>query len=43
MPLIELTKEYDLVYNFFDILKQNGNQVLDFVIIHLFFQCSITK
>lgn len=32
LPLIELTKAYDLFYNFFDILKQNGNDVLGFVI-----------
>jgi REP element-mobilizing transposase RayT len=31
-PLIELTSGYDLVYNFFDILKQNGNEVLGFII-----------
>ena len=31
LPSIELSKGYDLVYNFFDILKQNGNEVLGFV------------
>jgi REP element-mobilizing transposase RayT len=31
-PLIELTKGYDLVYNFFDVMKENGNEVLGYVI-----------
>lgn len=30
--LIELTKGYDLVYNFFDVLKENKNDVLGYVI-----------
>ena len=32
IPLIELTNSYDLVYNFFDVLKENDNSVLGFVI-----------
>jgi len=32
LPLIEITKGCDLVYNFFDVLKENGNDVLGFVI-----------
>lgn len=30
--LFELTNSYDLVYNFFDVMKENGNEVLGFVI-----------
>jgi REP element-mobilizing transposase RayT len=32
LPLIELTNGYDLIYNFFDVLKGNGNNVLGYVI-----------
>jgi REP element-mobilizing transposase RayT len=32
LPLIELTKGYDLVYKFFDVMKANRNHVLAFVI-----------
>ena len=32
IPLIEIAKGYDLVYNFFDVLKANGNEVLGYVI-----------
>jgi REP element-mobilizing transposase RayT len=32
LPLIKLTNSYDLVYNFFDIMKGSGNDVLGFVI-----------
>jgi REP element-mobilizing transposase RayT len=39
LPLIELTNGHDLVFNFFDVLKENGNSVLGFVIMsnHLHF------
>jgi REP element-mobilizing transposase RayT len=46
-PLLELTNGYDLVYNFFDILKGNGNDVLGFVImpnhVHFLFHYTNTK
>jgi REP element-mobilizing transposase RayT len=46
-PLIELTKGYDLVYNFFDVMKQSGNDVLGFVImsnhVHLLLHYANTK
>jgi REP element-mobilizing transposase RayT len=32
LPLIELTEGYDLLYNFFDVMKSSGNDVLGFVI-----------
>jgi REP element-mobilizing transposase RayT len=32
LPLIEITNGYDFVYNFFDVLKQNSNDVLGYVI-----------
>jgi REP element-mobilizing transposase RayT len=32
LPLIELTNGYDLVYNFFDVLKQNSNDILGYVV-----------
>jgi REP element-mobilizing transposase RayT len=47
VPLIELTKGYDLVYNFFEVLKENGNEVLGFVImpnhVHLLLHYANTK
>jgi REP element-mobilizing transposase RayT len=47
LPLIELTNGYDLVYNFFDVIKQNGNSVLGFVImpnhVHLLLHYANTK
>jgi REP element-mobilizing transposase RayT len=47
LPLIEITKGYDLVYNFFDVLKQNGNDVLRYVImpnhVHLLLHYTNTK
>jgi REP element-mobilizing transposase RayT len=47
LPLIEITKGYDLVYNFFDVLKQNGNDVLGYVImpnhVHLLLHYTNTK
>ena len=46
-PLIEVTNGYDLVYNFFDVLKENGNDVLGFVImpnhVHLLLHYTNTK
>lgn len=47
LPLIELTKSYDLVYSFFEVIKQKGNDVLGFVImpnhVHLLIHCTNTK
>ena len=41
LPLIEIAEGYDLVYNFFDVMKENGNEVLGFVTmpnhVHLLF------
>lgn len=33
LPLIEQVNGYDLVYNWFDILKSNGHQIIGYVII----------
>ena len=45
--LIEITNGYDLVYNFFDVLKQNSNDVLGYVImpnhVHLLLHYTNTK
>jgi REP element-mobilizing transposase RayT len=45
IPLIEITKGYDLVYNFFDVLKANGNEVLGYVIMpnHVHFMVHYTN
>jgi REP element-mobilizing transposase RayT len=47
LPLIELTNGYDLVYNFFDVMQENGNSVLGFVImpnhIHVLVHYTNTK
>jgi len=32
LPLIETTSGYDLVYNWFDVLKENGHQITGYVI-----------
>lgn len=32
LPLFEVTKSYELVYNWFDILKSNGDQIVGYVI-----------
>jgi REP element-mobilizing transposase RayT len=32
LPLIEVTKAYDLVYNWFDYLKREGHQIVGYVI-----------
>ena len=46
-PLIELTKSYDLVYNFFDVMRQRGNEVLGYVImpnhVHLLLHYTNTR
>jgi len=47
IPLFEITKGYDAVYNFFDVLKANGNEVLGYVImpnhVHLMLHYTNTK
>jgi REP element-mobilizing transposase RayT len=46
-PLIEMTNGYDLVYNFFDVMKENGSDVLGYVImpnhVHLLLHYINTK
>jgi REP element-mobilizing transposase RayT len=47
LPLIEITEGYDFVYNFFDVLKQNGNDILGYVImtnhVHILLHYTTTK
>jgi REP element-mobilizing transposase RayT len=47
IPLFEITNGYDAVYNFFDVLKANGNEVLGYVImpnhVHLLLHYTNTK
>ena len=47
LPLIELTRGYDLLYNFFDVMKINGHDVLGFVImpnhVHLLLHYTHTR
>jgi REP element-mobilizing transposase RayT len=46
-PLFEIANAYDLVYNFFDVLKESGNDVLGYVImpnhVHLLLHYANTK